>query len=258
MIPNKRFPYLISCPIPTFKGNAPTSVSLTVGECDQATNNLEIIDNQPTDGAKKEFGVCLEHFADNSDNNFIIKFIEWVHLQRILGAEKVHLFNHIHQPRLSKILKYLEEKGLVEVQRFQEPSDIDYSDPNSFSTFVLELAMINDCFYRTKSLYKYVAIVDSDEVIMPKNENHKWHEVLLALAFLVCICCIFCLHPDDGNSPRRIRLLCQHHQVLSTLWGRKSRRSSMLQQNFESSQGKNRLQVEEVELRANRRERVNV
>jgi hypothetical protein len=178
MLPNKRFPYLISCPFSTLDGVAPTSVSLTVGKCDRATNNLKIIDNQPSD-RPKAFGVCLEHFADNSDNDFIVKFIEWVHLQKILGAEKVHLFNHSNQRKLTTIMKHLEDKELVQVQRFQNPSIIDSSDPNSFSSFVLELAMINDCFYRTKSLYRYVAIVDSDEVIMPKNENHKsWHQVV--------------------------------------------------------------------------------
>ena len=36
---------------------------------------------------------------------------------------------------------------------------------------------INDCFYRNRLLYDYIAVLDIDDVIMPMGLNN-WHELL--------------------------------------------------------------------------------
>lgn len=96
-------PFLVTCPINVNNTKKPTTVSLTANPCDNAENNIKIIDNQPLNGVKKGFGVCCKSLSF-SDRSYVIRFIEWVHILRILGADKITLFNqHVH-PELFKIL----------------------------------------------------------------------------------------------------------------------------------------------------------
>lgn len=168
---------MISCPI-LFNGTVPTSVSLTLNRCDDAENNLKIIDNQPDDGVKKEFGVCVKQLTF-PNRDFVVRFIEWVHMLNILGASKIHFYNRFVHPDLVKICSYFEDQGLVDMQPFLEPSSMSNQVSRTASSMVLEASVINDCFYRTKNLYKYIAILDPDEVIMPLNDSHKsWHDLI--------------------------------------------------------------------------------
>lgn len=164
----KKLPHLITCPISN-NMKIPQSVSLTTKPCDNAENNLKIINNQPLNGIKKKFGVCVKQITFE-ERNFAIKFIEWIHLLRFLGNEKVHFYVRYVHPDLNKVLKYLEEKEFIENLLFLEPSGIPdvFDTPEGYSN---EMAMLNDCFYRNRNLYEYIVIIDPDEVIVPTNAN---------------------------------------------------------------------------------------
>jgi Glycosyltransferase family 92 len=172
----EKFPYLISCPI-DLSGKRPVSVSLTSSRCDNAENNLQIIDNQPIDGVKKKFGVCVKQLM-YPGRDFIVRFIEWVNLLKILGNTKVHFYNRFLHPEFINVVEYLESQGLVEMKPFLEPSCLTNHMLRILPTIILEHAVINDCFYRTKNLYKYIAVLDPDEVIMPLDESDRsWHDL---------------------------------------------------------------------------------
>lgn len=161
-----------------FGHKTPRSVSLVLNRCDNAENNLKIIDNQPRGGVKKEFGVCVKQLT-YPNREFIIRFIEWIQMCKILGAEKIHFYNRLVHPELIKIVEYFENQDLVEMLPFLEPTGVSNEYLRTISSFVLEAAVINDCFYRVKNLYKYIAILDPDEMIMPVNESHRsWHDLL--------------------------------------------------------------------------------
>jgi Glycosyltransferase family 92 len=156
----------------------PVSVSLTANACDDAENKLKIIDNHPPNGVKKRFGVCCKSLT-YGDRKTVIRFIEWVHLLRILGADKITLFNrHVH-PELFKIMNYFQDKGYIEFSPFLEPSGVSTSLQASPQTYMLEMMQHTDCFYRTRHLYDYIAVMDIDEVIIPmKTEDYTWHDLV--------------------------------------------------------------------------------
>ena len=173
--PKVTFPYLIECP---FEGIVPTSVSLVELPCDYAENNLEILDVQPVDGIKKRFGVCSKS-ARYEKRSFAIRFIEWVHMVRLLGAEKIHFsYEYVH-PELLKIIRYFEKKGIIETWQYLNPSGIQNSGIRSVQGLALEVNAQTDCFYRVKNLYDYVAIIDFDELIMPvMDEDMTWDDII--------------------------------------------------------------------------------
>lgn len=175
--PQKQNPYLITCPLDV-EGKIPRSVSLTANPCDKAENLLHIIDEQPVDGIKKKFGVCSKYFTYESRSQGI-RFIEWVHILKILGADKIYFYNrYVHRDFL-KVLDYMEEKQLIRMWPYLEPSGISDMDPYGTQIFMLQSNVLNDCFYRIRNLYEYVVILDPDEVIMPVLEaDHTWEDIM--------------------------------------------------------------------------------
>ena len=171
----EKFPYLIEC---LFEGIIPTSVSLVKMPCDHAENNMAILDIQPPDGIKKRFGVCSKR-ARFEDRNFAIKFIEWMHMMRILGAEKIHFFYDFVHPDTFEIFQYYGEQGILETLEYLNPTGIENSATRSWQSNQVEVTILTDCFFRVKNLYDYVAIVDMDEVIMPLiEEDMTWEDII--------------------------------------------------------------------------------
>lgn len=170
-----KYPYLIECP---FNGSVPTSVSLVERPCDNATNNLEILNKQPVDGVKKRFGVCSKKVRFES-RDFLIRFIEWVHLLRILGADKMYFpFDYVH-PEMFAVINNFEKRGILETWHYLSPTGIKDSKGRVEQRRLVETAVLTDCFYRTMNLYDFVVILDLDEVIMPLHpEDMTWDDLI--------------------------------------------------------------------------------
>jgi Glycosyltransferase family 92 len=167
---------LIACLV-DFNGELPTSVSLTANPCDDATNNLKIINNQPIDGVKQKFGVCTKQLV-LEDREYGAKIIEWVHMLRILGAHKVHMqIRNVH-PDIVEVLNHLQEKELIEWNHYKDPKGIADTKLYSGQHRLLQMNVMNDCFYKVKDLYEFVVILDPDEVIMPViKEDKSWQDI---------------------------------------------------------------------------------
>ena len=158
---------MIVCPVDTEQ--LPKFVSLTTNPCDKAENNFKIINNQPLNGIKLKFGVCVKQMTMESRIQ-TIKFIEWVHLLRILGVAKIHYYNRFAHHDLFKIMKYFVKMNFLEVNQFLEPTGVPFSY-YSWLFQTVEINIVNDCFYRVRNLYEMIAIIDTDEIIMPMREN---------------------------------------------------------------------------------------
>lgn len=98
---------------------------------------------------------------------------------RILGAEKIHTFARYFHPDLEKISKYYEQQDFLEVLPFKEPSGVSNAKLHVRDSLFLELSVVNDCFYRVRNLYDYIAILDTDEIFLPvKTSDNDWHDLL--------------------------------------------------------------------------------
>lgn len=138
-----KYPYLIECP---FDGATPQSVSLVEKPCDHAKNNLKILDIQPPDGIKKRFGVCGRRVTFNN-RDLAPKFVEWVHMVNLLGAEKIHFYIEYVHPDVYEIMNNFEEQGLVEVSFNLNPSDIKSTNKKGGHSWELQVNILTDCFY---------------------------------------------------------------------------------------------------------------
>ncbi|UYV64538.1 hypothetical protein LAZ67_3001139 [Cordylochernes scorpioides] len=176
-------PFIISCPLPArFADLVPSSVSLVAKKCDQPTNNLRVIHNVPP--VKKDFAVCVKGL-DFLHDDLSVRLVEWLELLRLLGADKVFLYELEVHPNISKVLQYYQKDSFVELT----PISLPGHQPNipGFRHLYLKSRMVskrqneiipyNDCLYRNLNAYRYVVLLDIDEVIMPVRHN-SWHELI--------------------------------------------------------------------------------
>ncbi|XP_050292845.1 uncharacterized protein LOC126733555 isoform X2 [Anthonomus grandis grandis] len=176
-------PYLIACVIPqAYNSKVPQSISLVEKPCDNAPNNLKVIFNMPRN--KKDFAVCVKGL-DFLHEDLSVRLVEWIELLNLLGADKIFLYELQVHPNITKVLKHYQQEGKVHVT----PITLAGILPNApaLQHYFLskktnhkrqnELIPYNDCFYKHMYEYKYIALLDIDEVIMPLEET-SWKDLM--------------------------------------------------------------------------------
>ncbi|XP_063880618.1 uncharacterized protein LOC135111326 [Scylla paramamosain] len=180
--------YLLQCVIPeSHRQRVPQSVSLVEGRCDRSTNNLRVVHNPLPEGEKSNFAVCVKGM--DFDEDISLRMVEWFELLFLLGADKVFVYDLGIHPNISKILKHYESKGKVDVRSLTLPGEQPtarglvrrYLQAKIFSKRRNELIPYNDCLYRNMNLYKFIVLIDIDEVIMPRAVP-SWKELLEQVA----------------------------------------------------------------------------
>ena len=185
-------PYLMTCQLPEAddlkakgfrKDQVPVSVSLTEKGCEPVFNNL-VVHNKLPSNRKGRFAVCVKAL-DFLQEDLSIHLVEWIELLGLLGADKIFFYEFEVHPNISKVLRYYQEKGKVEITPITLPGD----QPNipglrnmhlrSYVTrkYQNEVIPYNDCLYRNLYTYDYIALIDIDEVILPKTVS-TWNELM--------------------------------------------------------------------------------
>ncbi|XP_063592845.1 uncharacterized protein LOC134769963 [Penaeus indicus] len=181
-------PYLLSCQVPSaYVHQVPESVSLVERPCDTATTNLRVVNNRPPEGQRKDFAVCVKgldiHHEDKS-----VHLVEWLETLYLLGADKVFLYDlHVH-PNTTKVLEYYQKTGFVDLTKLTLPGDQPnipelthkYLKEKGGYKRLNELIPYNDCLYKNIYSYKYVVLLDIDEIILPRNLP-SWKALMKAL-----------------------------------------------------------------------------
>ena len=86
-----------------------------------------------------------------------------------------------------KVFEYYESLGVLEMREItlsgSQPNDpvetnkFLYQGKNRAQKHANERLSINDCFLRNMHKYKYIACIDIDEIIVPKNVSN-WPEMM--------------------------------------------------------------------------------
>ncbi len=179
-------PYLLACQLPSTHWNlTPMSVSVVEHECDTATNNLRVIYNVLQPGEKKKkFGVCVKGL-DFPDYDMSVRLSEWIETLSALGAEKVFLYKLDVHPNVTKVLEYYHDVGKVSLTPLTLPGympnmrGLQHLYLKNMLNFKRQNEIIpyNDCLYRNMYRYEYLALLDIDEVIMPKKAKN-WKDMM--------------------------------------------------------------------------------
>lgn len=133
---------------------------------------------------KKDFVVCVKPL-DYIDNKMTHRLIEWIELLRIVGVDLIQFYVYSINANVSRILDYYAQQDLVKVREHTLPGSSP-NDPLIRRSYLNmrvvnkrqhELIPYNDCFYENFNDFRFVVLLDVDEMIIPIKDR-TWKEMI--------------------------------------------------------------------------------
>nr|XP_029136302.1 glycosyltransferase family 92 protein F13G3.3-like [Labrus bergylta] len=122
------------------------------------------------------FTVCISNLFGGINN--VLQFVQTLEMYRLLGVDRVVIYNTSCGPELDLLLKSYNRTGFLEIvpwpiDLFLSPSwgwlySVSGGDVHYFG----QLATLNECVYRSMDRSRYVLLNDIDEIIMPYQHNN--------------------------------------------------------------------------------------
>ncbi|XP_031703896.1 uncharacterized protein LOC116383867 [Anarrhichthys ocellatus] len=181
---NFGFPYVttdVMCQIPQ-NCNATHVSLLTQPGRERVFNQTWLpIGNQKTKGKEEEkllfnFTVCISNLF--GDYNNVLQFAQTLEMYRLLGVNRVVIYNTSCGPDLDRLLQSYSQEGFVEMVPWPIDQHLNPSRGWLFSQsggdvhYFGQLTTLNECIYRSMDRSRYVLLNDIDEIIMPYKHNN--------------------------------------------------------------------------------------
>ena len=110
------------------------------------------------------FVVCPAVLHDHLDPMFLV---EWLEMLRLLGVDKVTVYNiSLDEPASSVLRYYYDVDGFVELR--QSPY---FVEDERETRRLHQSPAINDCYFRNMYRYEKIIVIDADEIIVPRREH---------------------------------------------------------------------------------------
>ncbi|XP_075881533.1 glycosyltransferase family 92 protein F13G3.3-like [Nelusetta ayraudi] len=129
---------------------------------------------------KYNFTVCISTMFDNYNN--VLQFTQTLEIYRLLGVDRVVIYNNSCGSELDRLLQVYIEDDFVEmvpwpINKHLVPSHgWLHSESGGDVHYFGQQTTLNECIYRSMERSRYVLLNDIDEIIMPYQ-----HEDLMSL-----------------------------------------------------------------------------
>lgn len=117
------------------------------------------------------FTVCVSSLF--GDYNNVLQFVQTMEMYKLLGVDRVTIYNTSCGPDLERVLMHYRDEGRLEIvewpiDEFLTPSQgWNYAEHKGDLHYYGQLTTLNDCIYRNMYQTKYLLLNDIDEIIMP-------------------------------------------------------------------------------------------
>lgn len=168
--------HFILCPVPVIGDiSVPYAVSVTARSCESPSNALMILNRIPEESIGQfSFAACFPPIYGKMGD--LTNLLEWIELYKILGIKSIFFYNFSMDADVSRALHGYQEN------RADHVNIIQWKFPDGkLNSYFSQRSAINDCLYRAGHSHKYVAIVDIDEVVMPRGHS-DWVEMMTSLS----------------------------------------------------------------------------
>ena len=156
----------------------PFAVSLTTHDNDKPQNILPVRSQVVKPEDRKRFAICVSPLFGNYDASN--ELIQWIELNRILGAEYFVFYNHSIGKNVNTVLRFYEKKGLAQIVQWGLSKF--RLGPTPELVYIGQHFAMNDCLMKVKNISEFVVNTDVDEVIVPHEKNVKnWNDIIQKL-----------------------------------------------------------------------------
>lgn len=164
---------LFHCRLPD--NRVPDTVSVTPSPNMTSLNLLRVKSHVISERDRKSFAVCASPLFGEYNNTF--ELIQWIELNRILGAELILFYPYSTTKSVDRVLKFYADKGIAavvpwDVSKFRPPGQ------KQELFYVGQHAALNDCLMKVKHVAEFVVNSDLDEIIVPHSNLKTWHDIV--------------------------------------------------------------------------------
>lgn len=132
---------------------------------------------------KRRFTVCLSPLNFNYSRAY--ELVEWIELNRILGAERFTIYNYSSARNVQDVLAYYSKRGLAEVVDWKLPLNLVTNDKyvRSDIHYYGQVVELQECLFRNKHESEFVVNLDLDEFIIPRGQNvNTWWDMMQTMS----------------------------------------------------------------------------
>ncbi|XP_024860616.1 uncharacterized protein LOC108236420 [Kryptolebias marmoratus] len=156
----------------------PTHVTLLT-QPNESNSTWLPIRNKKTSGIKEKrvnFTVCISNLF--GDYNNVLQYTQALEMYRLLGVNRVVIYNTSCGPDLDRLLQSYIQEGFVEIVPWPIHKHMNPSSGWLFSKYggdihyFGQLTTLNECIYRSMERSRYVLLNDIDEIIMPYQHSN--------------------------------------------------------------------------------------
>ncbi|XP_020569522.1 uncharacterized protein LOC101167664 isoform X4 [Oryzias latipes] len=118
-----------------------------------------------------DFTVCISTLFGNYNN--VLQFAQTLEIYRLLGVNRVVIYNSSCGPELGRLLNGYSQEGFVEmvpwpIDQYLNPSrGWNFKEHGGDLQYFGQIVTLNECIYRSMERSRYVLLNDIDEIIMP-------------------------------------------------------------------------------------------
>nr|XP_040054667.1 uncharacterized protein LOC120832462 isoform X1 [Gasterosteus aculeatus aculeatus] len=181
---NFGFPYVttdVMCQIPQNCNATHVNLLTQPGKVRLVDQPWLPIRNKRSNGKEKEklpfnFTVCISNLFGNYNN--VLQVAQTMEMYRLLGVDRVVIYNTSCGPDLDRLLQIYSKEGFVEMVPWPIDQHLNPSPGWLFSQsggdvhYFGQLTTLNECIYRSMDRSRYVLLNDIDEIIMPYKHNN--------------------------------------------------------------------------------------
>ncbi|XP_068455803.1 beta-1,4-galactosyltransferase galt-1-like [Clinocottus analis] len=176
------FPYVttdVMCRIPPKCSATHVRLLTEPGKGNQSNQTWLPIRNQKTkskeDKFQFNFTVCVSNLF--GDYNNVLQFAQTLEMYRLLGVNRVVIYNTSCGPDLDRLLQGYSREGFVEMVPWPIDQHLNpsrgwlFSESGGDVHYFGQLTTLNECVYRSMERSRYVLLNDIDEIIMPYRHD---------------------------------------------------------------------------------------
>ncbi|XP_049869353.1 uncharacterized protein LOC126369103 [Pectinophora gossypiella] len=94
--------------------------------------------------------------------------VEWIEMNRMLGVSHFYMYNDSMSEELGCILSHYQQQGLITLLPWDIPISIG---DRKVVRIRGQFLAFNDCIYRAMTRARWLMIIDTDELVIPRQER---------------------------------------------------------------------------------------
>ncbi|XP_030756656.1 uncharacterized protein LOC115882603 [Sitophilus oryzae] len=172
-------PTFISCRVPhIFSSENAPKIFLSTKPCEISSQAFHVYLTNDTE--IRNFTVCVKPMNFQADiSNYLV---QWIEMNKLLGAEYFHIFLGNINENTRKILKWYKSTSpnMFKLENFELIDSFQYLPTDlirkTWQRRRYEIISYNECFYKNLNS-KYIIPLDIDEIILPKTAD-TWRNLV--------------------------------------------------------------------------------